>query len=47
MYLVRESKPHRDPNKLRPEERLKVLFGKRHFEALSVDYDLITEASQV
>lgn len=47
MYLIRESKPHRDPARLRPDERLKVLFGKRHFEALSVGYDIITEASQV
>jgi len=47
VYLVRESKPHRDLNKLRPEERLKVLFGKRHFEALGVDFDVITDASQV
>lgn len=37
VYLVREFKPSTDLNTLRPSERLKVLFGERHFEALNND----------
>lgn len=47
LYLVRESKPTQDTTKLRPSEKLKVDFGRRHFEALDVDFDVIDSASQI
>ncbi len=40
LYLVRESKPTTDLSKLRPDERLKVLFGEKHFQALSKDAEV-------
>lgn len=51
LYLVRESKPSRDLKTLRPSERLKVLFGERHFDALNkdaaVDFAVIDSPAQV
>jgi type III restriction enzyme len=47
IVLVRESKPTRDLHDLRPDERLKVEFGKRHFEAIGADFAVIDDASQV
>ena len=45
--LVRESKPTRNLQDLRPEERLKVQFGRRHFEAIGADFDVIDDPSQI
>jgi type III restriction enzyme len=47
LFLIRESKPHRDLTELRPDERLKVLFGKKHFDALSVDFGVIDSPEQI
>ena len=45
--LVRESKPSRDLNVLRPEERLKIRFGEKHFAAVGVEFDVIDDPSQI
>lgn len=47
LYLVRESKASRDLDLLRPEERLKIRFGEKHFEAIGVAFDVIDDPSQV
>jgi type III restriction enzyme len=48
LYLVRETKSTLDLEKLRPEEKRKILCGRSHFRgALQVDYKLVTEASQL
>jgi len=48
LYLVRETKGTLDLNKLRPDEKRKILCGQSHFRgALGVDYKLVTEASQL
>ena len=48
LYLVRETKPSRNLDTLRPEERRKILYGKKHFtDALDVDYDVVTSASEL
>ncbi len=47
VYMVRETKGTRDFLKLRTSEADKVRCGKRHFEALGVGFDVVTEASEV
>ena len=47
LYLVRETKATKDFLKLRNSEADKVRCGKRHFEALSVDFDVIVNANEV
>lgn len=47
LCLVRESKPTRDLDLLRPEERLKIRFGEKHFEAIGVSFEVIDDPSQV
>ena len=47
LYLVRESKPTRDLDLLRPEERLKIRFGEKHFEAIGVGFDVIDDPKQI
>jgi len=48
LYLVRETKDTTDRSKLRPDERRKIECGVRHFrDALRVDYDVVTETSQL
>ena len=42
VYLVRETKGTRDLLKLRPDEATKIRCGERHFEALGVDFDVVT-----
>ncbi len=46
-YLVRETKGTKDPNKLRTTEREKVSSGRRHFEAIGVDFEMVATASEV
>jgi type III restriction enzyme len=43
LYLVRETKFVDDISNLRPSELFKTLCGKRHFEALNVDYKISTK----
>jgi type III restriction enzyme len=48
LYLVRETKGTLDLNKLRPDEKRKILCGRSHFGgALAVDYKLVTGADQL
>lgn len=46
-YLVRESKSEMNLQDLRPDERRKILFGKRHFHALDVDFTWINSPDQI
>lgn len=47
LYLVRETKATKDFLKLRNSESDKVRCGKRHFEALDVNFDVVVSASEV
>jgi type III restriction enzyme len=48
VYLVRETKGDRDLAKLQfPTERMKILYGAQHFEAISADYDWLVTADEV
>ncbi len=47
LYLARETKSTKDFMKLRSSEALKVRYGKRHFDALDVDFTVVTDASEV
>ncbi len=48
VYLVRETKGGRDLSKLQfPTERMKILFGVKHYEAIGADYDWLEKASEV
>lgn len=48
VYLVRETKGDRDLSKLQfPSERMKILYGVQHFEAISADYDWLVTAAEV
>lgn len=48
LYLVRETKSTLDLNKLRPDEKRKILCGRGHFrEALAVNYRLVTNAAEL
>jgi type III restriction enzyme len=48
LYLVRETKGTLDLNELRPDEKRKIICGKRHFgEALQIDYKVVTDVGQL
>ncbi|MBX3037689.1 MAG: DEAD/DEAH box helicase family protein [Anaerolineales bacterium] len=48
LYLVRETKDTRVLDDLRPDEKRKILSGKKHFKnALNVDYDVIVSAKDL
>ena len=48
LYLVRETKSTLDLNKLRPNEKQKILCSRRHFEdALGADYKVVTDVSEL
>jgi len=48
LYLVRETKASARLSELRPQERRKILCGKRHFEgALGVSYRVVSSASEL
>lgn len=48
LYLVRETKGTTHLPDLRPDERRKILCGRKHFrEALGVDYRVVTHADQL
>lgn len=47
LYLVRETKGTRDFLKLRSSEAEKVRCGLKHFEAIGVDFDVVTRAEDV
>lgn len=47
IYLVRETKGTKNFEKLRNSEADKVRCGRRHFEALGVDFNVVVEAGEV
>lgn len=48
VYLVRETKGGNDLEKLQfPKEKMKILYGVKHFDAIGADYDWLEKASQV
>lgn len=47
LYFVRETKKNTEEEELRITEDRKTKFGKRHFEALDVDFDVVTSLKQV
>jgi restriction endonuclease len=47
LYLVRETKATKDFEKLRNIEAEKIRCGRKHFEMLKVDIDVVTSAKEV
>lgn len=47
LYLVRETKGTKDFEKLRNTEAQKIRCGRRHFDKLSVDFDVVVGADGV
>jgi len=48
LYLVRETKDTRNLDELRPDEKRKIISGKKHFkDALNVDYDVVVTTNQL
>jgi len=48
LYIVRETKGTSNPDDLfREHEVWKVTFGSKHFDAIGVDYRVVTKASQL
>ena len=47
LYLVRETKSTLDFNKLRPDERRKISSGRHHFEALGIDFRVVTSTDEL
>ena len=48
LYLVRETKDTRNLDDLRPDEKRKILSGRKHFKnTLDVDYDVIVTVNQL
>jgi type III restriction enzyme len=42
LYLIRETKSTRNLAELRDKEKDKIACGKKHFEAIGVDYEVVT-----
>jgi type III restriction enzyme len=47
LYLVRETKSTKDFEKLRNAEAEKIRCGRKHFESLKVDFDVVTSAKEI
>jgi type III restriction enzyme len=47
IYLVRETKSTKNFEKLRNSEADKIKCGRRHFEAIGADFDVVTSASEI
>lgn len=47
LYLVRETKSTKNFEKLRNIEAEKIRCGRRHFETLDVDFDVVTSAAEI
>ena len=47
LYFVRETKSTLDDQKRRVEENQKIKYGERHFEAIGVDYGVVTKLKEV
>jgi type III restriction enzyme len=46
LYLVRETKGSLDEDDLRGKEEMKIECASRHFETITVDYDVVSTAEQ-
>jgi len=47
IYLVRETKGTKDFEKLRNSEADKIKCGRKHFEALGANFDVVTSAVEI
>lgn len=47
LYFVRETKSTLDSEERRTKENQKITCGKRHFDALELDFDVVTKLSEV
>ena len=47
LYFVRETKSTLDSEERRTKENQKIKCGERHFEALEVDFGVVTKLSEV
>lgn len=47
IYLVRETKSTKNFEKLRNSEADKVKCGRKHFESINVDFNVVTSASEI
>ena len=47
LYFVRETKSTLDSEERHTKENQKITCGRRHFEALGVDFDVVTKLSEV
>lgn len=47
LYFVRETKSTQDNEERRTKENQKIVCGRRHFEAVGVDYGVVTKLSEV
>ena len=47
LYLVRETKSTKHFEKLRTSEAEKIRCGRKHFEAIGADYDVVTSAGEI
>ena len=47
LYFVRETKSTLDSEELRSKEKLKIDCGRKHFDALGVNYDVVTSLAEV
>ena len=47
LYFVRETKSTLNREELRTNENQKILCGKKHFEAIDVDYGVVTSLADV
>ena len=47
LYFARETKSALDSEERRVNENRKIVCGKRHFEALGVDFDVVTKLAEV
>ena len=47
LYFVQETKSTLDSEDRRTKENQKIACGRRHFETLGVDYEVVTSLSEV
>jgi type III restriction enzyme len=47
LYFVRETKSTLDSDERRTKENQKTACGRKHFETLGVDYDVVTSLAEV
>ena len=47
LYFIRETKSTLDNQERRTHENQKILCGKRHFETIGVDYEVVTKLAEV